>query len=297
MDVRAAIVRALTPAAGRVAPDTARAAAAFIAAAAAKQPMLAESMLLPAKLAGGDEESALDALWECLGDAKTMRAENPRMLASATAALVAVWGGGRLLGGAVDALRSQPELVERLEKCLPSATEAVPAAEKDEEEEEEAFRLAAEADALTILASEAAAVMDGPAPAEGSVVSRAVARWCRADADNGECALSRWTRRWTMTRVDRGVFAAARSRAHAVVLLAAANAARARARRAPPDVRRRAPLPDATLGMSPPPRGGASLARGGGGSRRRRRAARRCARNRRRRRRRRRRGRASSRAG
>ena len=130
--------------------------------------MLAESMLLPAKLAGGDEESALDALWECLGDAKTMRAENPRMLASATAALVAVWGGGRLLGGAVDALRSQPELVERLEKCLPSATEAVPAAEKDEEEEEEAFRLAAEADALTILASEAAAVMDGPAP-EGSV--------------------------------------------------------------------------------------------------------------------------------
>ena len=196
-------------------------------------------------------------------------------------------------------LRSQPELVERLEKCLPSATEAAPAAEKDEEEEEEAFRLAAEADALTILASEAAAVMDGPAPAGRRSVSRAVARWCRADADNGECALSRWTRRWTMTRVDRGVFAAARSRAHAVVLLAAANAERARAHRAgPPRRPARAPPP-------PPrrhPRGrrrrrgnGASLARGGGGSRRRRRTARRCARNHRRRRRRRRRGRASSR--
>ena len=64
LDVRAAIVRALTPAAGRVAPDTAHAAAAFITAAATKQPMLAEAMLLPAKLAGGDEESALDALWE-----------------------------------------------------------------------------------------------------------------------------------------------------------------------------------------------------------------------------------------
>jgi nuclear pore complex protein Nup188 len=86
MDPRAAIVRALTPDAARYAPGEALAAAAFITAAASSQPMLAESMLLPAKLSptgegedGCDVESALDSLWTVLGNAKELREEDPRL--------------------------------------------------------------------------------------------------------------------------------------------------------------------------------------------------------------------------
>jgi hypothetical protein len=84
------------------------------------------------------------------------------MLAAAGGALVAVWRGGRLLSGAVGALRSQPTLVKRLEACLPSAAEADgirvglgAAGGPGMEDEAEAFRFAAEAAALTVLASEA----------------------------------------------------------------------------------------------------------------------------------------------
>ena len=74
LDVRAAIVNALKPQAARGDPDGFRAAAALVTAAAVRQPMLAESMLIPAKLGAEKpdetEASMLDSLYECLGEAK-----------------------------------------------------------------------------------------------------------------------------------------------------------------------------------------------------------------------------------
>jgi len=84
-----------------------------------------------------------------------------------------------LVSGAVGALRSQPELVKRLKACLPSASEADgicvgfgAAGSPGEEDEAEAFRLAAEAAALVVLASEEASAVRGPAPAEGTGIAK-----------------------------------------------------------------------------------------------------------------------------
>ena len=268
------MVRALTPAAARLAPAAARAAAAFITAAAARQPMLAESMLLPAQLSKvataasssgseGKGSSMLDSLWECLGEAGEMRVRDPRMLAAAVGALEAVWVGGQLLQGAVATLRSQPTLVSRLEACLPLTSSggsgvviarrgeggaddvvADPDVEADihgggggEEDEAEAFRFAAEASALNVLACEVASCARGPGPREDSAIARVVAGWCEVPAGGAggtsdESALLLWLRRWTAARHQPGVFAAARSHAQAVVLLAAAAVERAAAGRA-----------------------------------------------------------------
>jgi len=257
LDVRGAIAQALTPSvglAGSPAKDRAvRAAAAFVAAAAARQPMLAESMLLPAKLSGDEDApaSALDALWACLGDAGEARRTNPRLLAAATGALGEVWRGGRLLAGATDALRAQPDFIARLEACLPAASDS----DDDDDDEGAAHRFAVEADVFEILASEAAAAANGSAPAEGSVIAESIAKWCSNDASGGESALLRWFRRWTSPRRSPDILVAARLHAHAVVLLAGANAERAAIAKAAAlssgssvgGVSSPPPLPDATL--------------------------------------------------
>ena len=101
--------------------------------------MLAESMLIPAKLGAQkpDEEDAstLDSLYECLGEAKAMRANDPRSLASALKSLFSVWNGNRLLGGAIAALRSDSSFVSRLEDCLPVSAEVDEDGGSDDETE------------------------------------------------------------------------------------------------------------------------------------------------------------------
>tara|TARA_B110000238_G_scaffold154005_1_gene166380 strand:- start:134 stop:3085 length:2952 start_codon:yes stop_codon:yes gene_type:complete len=228
--------------------------------------MLAESLLLPARLGfkrgghepgeGSDSESdepvapsALDSIWDSLGEAKATRASNPRALAGTTRATAALYAGGRALSGAVDVLRSRPEeLVTRLEQCLePSDTDD---ATDDDDDETEAHRLAAEANALAVLASETLAARRG-GDVETSAVGAAIKRWCVVEGR--ESVLLRWVRRWTKPRRAAGVFAAARSRAHAVALRAAAYAERAAATRAAagfgasPSHDAAASLPDATL--------------------------------------------------
>ena len=260
LDARAAVVRALAPGAARADPAAARAAAAFLAAAAARQPMLAEALLLPARLgadvraeearADGDGDpgdvpaSALDSLWACLGEAAATRASDPRALAATTRAMAALYGAQSRIGGregaaaAVNVLRSRPfELVARLEACLPPfADDGAEEREGDDDDDEaEAHRFAAEADATAMLAAEtAAARREGrlTEPAETSAAAAAAARWCARRADGGESALLGWLRRWLKPRRAAGVFSAARSRAHAVTLRAAAEAERAAATRA-----------------------------------------------------------------
>ena len=201
-------------------------------AAAARQPMLAESMLIPAKLGAvkPDEEDAstLDSLYECLGDAKSMRANDPRSLASALKSLFSVWNGNRLLGGAVAALRSDSSFVSRLEDCLPVSAE-VDGSEDGLDDETEAYRFSVEAYAMSMIASELAA------SERDSDTARSVRAWC--NASGGESTLLRWIRRWMTIRHDPGTFSRARSHAQAVVLLAAAETEREGA----------ADLPDASL--------------------------------------------------
>ena len=263
MDPRAAIVRALTPDAARYAPGEALAAAAFITAAASSQPMLAESMLLPAKLSptgeaedGCDVESALDSLWTVLGNAKELREEDPRLLAASVNAIVSVWRGGRLLAGAAGTLRTQSSFASRLGECLPSVSASkvldFDGADTDADDdgsyddEREAFQLSAEAAALTLLASEAADVLHG-SPGEG--IEEAFEKWCGKDGDD-ENAFCLWIKRWCVM-VDRpGVFAAARAHAQAVVLKAAASAERAKAA-AVAEAARQGRLPRAVAGSSP----------------------------------------------
>jgi len=232
LDVRAAIVNALKPAAARGDPEGFRAAAALVTAAAARQPMLAESMLIPAKLGAvkPDEEDAstLDSLYECLGDAKAMRANDPRSLASALKSLFSVWNGNRLLGGAVAALRSDSSFVSRLEDCLPVSAE-VDGSEDGSGDETEAYRFSVEAYAMSMIASELAA------SERDSDTARSVRAWC--NASGGESTLLRWLHRWMTIRHDPGTFSRARSHAQAVVLLAAAETEREGA----------ADLPDASL--------------------------------------------------
>ena len=231
LDVRAAIVNALKPAAARGDPKGFRAAAALVTAAAARQPMLAESMLIPAKLGAvkPDEEDAstLDSLYECLGEAKTMRANDPRSLASALKSLFSVWNGNRLLGGAVAALRSDSSFVSRLEDCLPVSAEVD--GDDGSDDETEAYRFSVEAYAMSMIASELAA------SERDSDTVKSVRAWC--DASGGESTLLRWLRRWMTIRHDPGTFSRARSHAQAVVLLAAAETEREGA----------ADLPDASL--------------------------------------------------
>lgn len=234
LDVRAAIVNALKPHAARGDPDGFRAAAALVTAAAVRQPMLAESMLIPAKLGAEKpdetEASMLDSLYECLGEAKEMRANDPRSLASALKSLFSVWDGDRLLGGAIATLRGESSLVSRLENCLPTADD-----EAEADDEVEAFRFSVEASAMSILASETASAADGVIPARDTAIAKSVRAWC--DASGGESLLLRWLRRWMKIRHNPGTFSRARSHAHAVVLLAAAETERAGA----------VDLPDASL--------------------------------------------------
>ena len=186
-------------------------------AAAARQPMLAEALLLPARL-GAEEAradpgdvpaSALDSLWACLGEAAATRASDPRALAATTRATAALYGAQSRIGGregaaaAVSVLRSRPfELVARLEACLPPFADAENAEERegdgdDDDDEAEAHRFAAEADATAMLAAEtAAARREGrlAEPTETSAAAAAVARWCARRADGGESALLGWLR-------------------------------------------------------------------------------------------------------
>ena len=110
-----------------------------------------------------------------------------------------------------------------LQACLPAASDS----DDDDDDEGAAHRFAVEADVFEILASEAAAAANGSAPAEGSVIAESIAKWCSNDASGGESALLRWFRRWTSPRRSPDILVAARLHAHAVVLLAGANAERA----------------------------------------------------------------------
>ncbi|BDA41474.1 probable Nucleoporin NUP188 homolog at N-terminal half [Coccomyxa sp. Obi] len=163
----------------------------------------AKRVALPAGKGGRKEAkveawSCLDGLWEAVRAGPRLRAQQPAVLAHALRALLAMWQAGAVAWRAVELVQAQPGMWQAVAGCLPEAAQrslqlSAPDLDDGDEDPPEAWearsdgawRLAAEAAALQLLALDAFTQRrDSGGEAEGS--ARGLLDSWAKDADGGQ---------------------------------------------------------------------------------------------------------------